>query len=117
MNRHPKPTTLGSTLVGLRQRAGFTLYELAKRADINRSNLHRMENGVITNPSRETLNRLALALDVDPETLYDLGRNLELSGRRRDAAQVYLELLQTRMSHTDRASLEVRVQALLAPEP
>jgi transcriptional regulator with XRE-family HTH domain len=30
-----------------------------------------MEKGVITDPSRETLNRIAGALEVDPEVLYD----------------------------------------------
>jgi transcriptional regulator with XRE-family HTH domain len=59
-------------LARLRSEAGLSLYELSQRSGINRSNLHRLENGVITDPSRETLNRIARALSAEPEELYDV---------------------------------------------
>ena len=62
---------LSDVLARLRSEAGVSLYELSQRSGINRSNLHRLENGVIADPSRETLNRIARALGVDPEELYD----------------------------------------------
>jgi transcriptional regulator with XRE-family HTH domain len=62
---------LEQLLPRLRKENGLSLYELSQRSGINRSNLHRMENGVITDPSRETLNRIARALGVEPELLYD----------------------------------------------
>jgi transcriptional regulator with XRE-family HTH domain len=65
------PLTLTELLPRLRKQAELSLYELSQRSGINRSNLHRMESGVITDPSRETLNRIARALDVEPELLYD----------------------------------------------
>lgn len=66
-----KTPSLADTLSRLRSEAGVSLYELSQRSGINRSNLHRLENGVITDPSQETLNRIARALGVDPEELYD----------------------------------------------
>ena len=62
-----KPPSLAELLTRLRLEAGLSLYELSHRSGINRSNLHRMEKGVITDPSRETLNRIAGALGTDPE--------------------------------------------------
>lgn len=70
----PRPShqpSLAQLLTRLRLEAGLSLYELSQRSGINRSNLHRMERGVITDPSRETCNRIAGALEVDPEVLYD----------------------------------------------
>ena len=66
-----KPPSLAELLTRLRLEAGLSLYELSHRSGINRSNLHRMEKGVITDPSRETLNRIAGALGTDPEQLYE----------------------------------------------
>jgi len=66
------PPSLSDVLARLRLEAGLSLYELSQRSGINRSNLHRLENGVITDPSRETLNRIASALGAEPEELYDV---------------------------------------------
>ena len=65
------PPSLSDVLARLRSEAGLSLYELSQRSGINRSNLHRLENGVITDPSQETLNRIARALGCEPEELYD----------------------------------------------
>lgn len=65
-------TTLGVLLKQRRTELGLSLYELAKRTGINRSNLMRLEDGVIGQPRNlEALNTLALALEVEPEELYD----------------------------------------------
>jgi transcriptional regulator with XRE-family HTH domain len=71
MPPHKSPRPLDQLLPRLREENGLSLYELSQRSGINRSNLHRMENGIITDPSRDTLNRIARALDVEPELLYD----------------------------------------------
>lgn len=55
----------------LREAAGHTLYSLEQVSGINRSNLSRIEDGTIVNADTTTLNRLARALKVDPEVLYD----------------------------------------------
>lgn len=71
MPRRKDPPTLATLLPRLREEAGVSLYELSKRSGINRSNLHRLENGVLMDPERATLDRIAKALAVEPELLYD----------------------------------------------
>ena len=70
-NPNPEPGPLGEKLQELRQQAGLTLYELEQRSGINRPKLLRIEKGEIRQPTIETLNKLADALDVDPEEFYD----------------------------------------------
>jgi transcriptional regulator with XRE-family HTH domain len=65
------PGPLGQKLQALREQAGLTLYELERRSGVNRAKLLRMESGVIRQPTPETLNKLASALDIDPEEFYD----------------------------------------------
>lgn len=71
MDKNPDPGPLGTRLAELRSEAGISLYELEKRSGVNRPKLLRIESGAIRQPTVETLNRLAAALDVDPEELYD----------------------------------------------
>jgi transcriptional regulator with XRE-family HTH domain len=72
MKEERDPGPLGTRLAALRQQFGYSLYELERRSGINRPKLMRMESGEIRQPTPETLNKLAVALDVDPEELYDL---------------------------------------------
>lgn len=65
------PGPLGHKLRSLRGQAQLSLYELEKRTGINRPNLMRLEDGVIRQPTTETLNKLADVFGVDPEELYD----------------------------------------------
>ncbi len=65
------PTTLGTVLRQLRIQAGLSMYQLAQRAGLNRSTLMRIEDGTFAQPSVETLNALAHALEIEPEELYD----------------------------------------------
>jgi tetratricopeptide (TPR) repeat protein len=46
------------------------------------------------------------------ELLYDIGRTLELMGRKNEAADVYEKYLETGLSHTDRMSMELRIKTL-----
>src|SRR2546428_2229510 len=64
-------TGLAALLTQLREEAGISMYELAKRTGINRSTLMRIEDGTTTQPDTATLNTLARALGVDPELFYD----------------------------------------------
>jgi tetratricopeptide (TPR) repeat protein len=60
------------------------------------------------------LNRFETAYRISPsdDVLYEIGRTLELMGRRREAAEVYEKSLQGDLSHMDRMSLELRIQQL-----
>lgn len=71
MKQEPFPTKLSKLLTRLRRKAGFSMYELAKRSGVNRSIIMRIEEGTTTNPDTGTLNRVARALQVEPETFYD----------------------------------------------
>lgn len=71
MAKDRDPGPLGSKLAALREQAGITLYELEKRSGINRPKLMRIETGEIRQPTTETLNKLAAALEVDPEEFFD----------------------------------------------
>ena len=51
---------LASTLISMRQRAGLTQEELAKRLDTQKSNISRLERGS-SNPGWKTLQRYAHA--------------------------------------------------------
>ena len=62
------------------------------------------------------LNRFETAYRISPgdELLYDIGRTLELMGRKREAADVYEKSLQGELSHADRMSMELRIKELRA---
>ncbi len=64
-------TSLAELLRSLRQEAGLSQYELAKRSGINRSTLLRIEAGTTTDPDAQTLNSLARVFEVEPELFYD----------------------------------------------
>jgi DNA-binding XRE family transcriptional regulator len=62
---------LGDVVRHLREAAGLSVYELAKRTGINRSTLLRLESGEHRTPHGETLNVLARVLGVEVEVLFD----------------------------------------------
>jgi transcriptional regulator with XRE-family HTH domain len=72
MPEKPAPGPLGQKLQALREQAGLTLYQLEDRSGIPRSRLFRLENGTTRQPTQDTLNKLAAALEVDPEEFLDL---------------------------------------------
>lgn len=71
VNEEITPTALGRLVRQLREQAGLNMIELARRSGINRSTLMRLEVGQHKQPGLGTLNRLAKALAVEPERLYD----------------------------------------------
>jgi len=62
--RRSGSVTLGPELRRERERAGISLRELADSIGTSKSYLSRLERGMITNPSAETLQRVGLALGV-----------------------------------------------------
>ncbi|MCP3099915.1 XRE family transcriptional regulator [Myxococcus sp. K15C18031901] len=74
VKRTPKPTgpldVIASALRRERERAGVSLSELARRADVSKSTLSQLEAGT-GNPSIETLWALAVALGVPFSRLVD----------------------------------------------
>jgi transcriptional regulator with XRE-family HTH domain len=67
---------LGVLVRRLRRKKGDNLQELAKRIPMSASNLSRLELGKQGPPSDEVIERLAVALEVDPaELLSAAGRS------------------------------------------
>jgi len=60
---------VGYLIKELRESRGWSLRQLADKADISAAELSRIENGKRQRPSRDTLNRLASCLRVEPEML------------------------------------------------
>lgn len=61
---------LGKTLARDRQAAGLSLEQLAQASGIDRSTIHRMEQGKVQSPTPKYLQRLAAALGTDVEDYF-----------------------------------------------
>lgn len=71
--------TLGSLIKSARESQGWTITELARRAEVDQALVSRIESGQRTG-SPATLHRLALALDLDPaEVLAAAAQRVEAS--------------------------------------
>ena len=62
---------LGSVLKRERERAGLTVRQLADAAGLVPSTVSRLETGFIATPKPDHLQKLALALGIDVEELYE----------------------------------------------
>lgn len=72
---------LAETLRRLREDAGLTQVELARRLRMKQSTLNRLENAT-NNATLRTLDRLCRALECEPGDLFQPG-SLRLRGGRR----------------------------------
>ncbi len=64
---------LGTTIRTARQAKGLTAYEVAARtAVVHRATIQRIENGEITRPRPETLQRIGHVLDLEIDDLLSL---------------------------------------------
>jgi transcriptional regulator with XRE-family HTH domain len=61
--------TLGQQLTALREAKGMTQEELADKSGVSRPRISRLENDEVDAPRRNTLDKLALALGVQPSLL------------------------------------------------
>ncbi|PLR84025.1 transcriptional regulator [Bacillus canaveralius] len=68
---------IGKNIYEIRKKRGLSLTELAERACISKSYLSNIERNLNQNPSIQVMNKLALALDVDLNTLLISATNLE----------------------------------------
>jgi len=63
------PESLANRLKALRQAKGLTKYRLAKLSGISETYIYRLERGLIKNPRRDTLQRIAVGLGESVSTL------------------------------------------------
>ncbi|MDP2948863.1 MAG: helix-turn-helix transcriptional regulator [Chloroflexota bacterium] len=62
---------LGKRIRELREEIGFTQGQLAGQAAVSQGYLSQLENGDVRNPSAAVLLRLAGAMHVDPDDLFE----------------------------------------------
>ncbi|MBF0714979.1 helix-turn-helix domain-containing protein [Gemelliphila palaticanis] len=61
---------IGSRIKELRLKNNLTLEELGKKTNISRQNLHKYEQGIISNIPKEKIETIARALNTSPSYLY-----------------------------------------------
>ena len=64
---------LGDKIRELREGFGFTQGQLAVSASVSQGYLSQLENGDVKNPSAAVLLRVAQAMGVDPDELFEAG--------------------------------------------
>ncbi|MBM4764466.1 helix-turn-helix transcriptional regulator [Bacillus sp. B15-48] len=62
---------LGSSIQRIRQSKNMTLSQLAKKTNISKSYLSSIERNIQTNPSISILIKIAIALEVDIQKLFE----------------------------------------------
>ncbi len=62
---------LGNKIRELREKVGFTQGQLAGSASVSQGYLSQLENGDVKNPSASVLLRVAQAMDVDADELFE----------------------------------------------
>lgn len=75
------PSGLSAIVKALRSRAGLTLAELGQRAELAASTISKIETGQLS-PGYETIQRLAIGLDVDVAELFRERLEPVSTGRR-----------------------------------
>jgi transcriptional regulator with XRE-family HTH domain len=103
--------SLGSRLRQLRRQAKLTQREVAERIPMSAANLSRVENGDQGPPSDETIERLARALEADPDEL------LTLAGRATAPASPDRLLREIRALRAEVRDGFARVEAALQQSP
>ncbi|PHA03097.1 transcriptional regulator [Bacillus pseudomycoides] len=68
---------IGKNIYRFRKNRGLTLSELAERAGISKSYLSNIERNINQNPSIQVMEKIALVLEADLNTLIETKKNVE----------------------------------------
>ncbi|MGF9965388.1 helix-turn-helix domain-containing protein [Bacillus rhizoplanae] len=68
---------IGKNIYQFRKNRGLTLSELAERARISKSYLSNIERNINQNPSIQVMEKIALVLEADLNTLLETKTNVE----------------------------------------
>lgn len=107
-NTESESTPLGELLKKLREERGMTHYALQERTGIDRTNIRRIEVGVLANVKPATLERLADALDVDVEDFYEA--HWQTTGQPLPSLPTYFRTKHRYLTDGDIAKIENFVQ-------
>lgn len=89
--------TTGERIKAARIAAGMTQSELAEKVGVKFSAIHKYETGLIVNLKRDTIGKLAKALDVKPSYLLCVGdepeaEEVELSPEEAELIEIFRAL-------------------------
>jgi transcriptional regulator with XRE-family HTH domain len=102
---------IGPRVVALRNEKGLSLSELARKCEISKSLLHRIENQAGSNPELETLQKISRALGITVGEL--LGNEVVKSARSLpDERPEWLSSLTTRLRSDGKEPDEDLLEAL-----
>lgn len=65
-------TILGENIKKLRERAGYSIRQLADLSGVSKSVISEIESGESKNPRYQTINKLANSLNIAPESLTEM---------------------------------------------
>jgi transcriptional regulator with XRE-family HTH domain len=94
--------TIGERIRSVREEHGVNQSELARRSGVARNTINRIEHGHRI-PSSETLEKLAMALDVEPGEFFPKARSLQGF----DIEALLLEIFTEEPDLTRREALEI----------
>jgi transcriptional regulator with XRE-family HTH domain len=114
MQNTPKSTPLSRLLSSLREEAGLSTWALAKRSGIDRSNIRRIETGVVANVTVATMQKLADGLDVEVERFYEA--HWETTGQPLPSLPTYFRTKYRNLNDRQIAQIEEFVADLQSPE-
>lgn len=103
---------IGKAINRLRELKGWTYYKLAKRAGVAPGTVSRIERGVMTKPSPDTLNKIAMALGVSINDIYNPENNvpiketpLEIIDKMKDFLDHYPRQVLSNLDNADKTIL------------
>lgn len=70
---------MNTELKQLRLRKGYTLQKLSKLSGLSKTYLNSIENGLQTNPSLDTIDKIAIGLNEDLVKIYYIIKNMSKS--------------------------------------
>ncbi|WP_062109532.1 helix-turn-helix domain-containing protein [Bacillus niameyensis] len=82
---------IGKNISEIRKRKGLTLTELAERAGIAKSNLSNIERNLNQNPSINIIEKIAVVLGVDVDTLLNTNTNVE--AKQQEIEEEWIDLI------------------------
>jgi len=103
---------LGARVLAARRRKGMNQFGLAKVTGLNPSHIQRIEDGMVSKPSYQTLEKIAAALDVSVAWLVNGTEPPAMPSPPEDPGYEIVDLLQG-LSLSEREELRAILSALV----
>lgn len=93
--------TKGERIKELREKAGMTQEELAKKLHTTKQTIHKYEKNIVTNIPSDRIEELAKVLDSKPEYILGWDENEEATSKKIDVAADILIRLEKEKTFSD----------------